>query len=142
MTAPLQLMVSSATAFLLKSAGYLVSRDGVILHIGDYTIVVGEACSGMRSLVSLMSVGAVYAYLQNISNRKRTILFLSIIPISIIANIFRLIVLALITYHFGDAAGQGFFHEFSGFFLFIVALGSLVIVDILLDRKRKKNAAT
>jgi exosortase len=136
-TAPLQLMVTVASAFVLKSAGYLVSRDGVILHIGDYTIVVGEACSGLRSMVSLMSVGAIYAYLQKISNLKRTVLFLSIIPISIIANIIRLIILALITYHYGDAAGQGFFHNFSGFVLFIIAMGCLVIVDVVLDRSKK-----
>ena len=136
-TAPLQLLVTVASALLLKLGGYLVSRDGVIMHIGDYTIIVGEACSGLRSLVSLMAVGAIYAYLQNISNMKRTVLFLSIIPISIIANIFRLIVLALITYYFGDAAGQGFFHNFSGFVLFIISIGCLVLVDVLLDKREK-----
>ena len=136
-TAPLQLLVTTVSAFLLKTAGYLISRDGVILHIGDYTIIVGEVCSGLRSLISLMAVGAIYAYLQNISNLKRSILFLSIIPISVIANIFRLIILSLITHYFGEAAGQGFFHNFSGLILFIVAIVCLVIVDALLDRGGK-----
>ncbi len=134
-TAPLQLLVTKASATLLQSTGYLISRDGVILHIGDYTIIVGEVCSGLRSLISLMAVGAIYAYQQSIGNVKRTVLFLSIIPISIIANVFRLVTLALITYYFGEAAGQGFFHNFSGFVLFVVAMICLVIVDALLDRK-------
>ncbi|HTP64320.1 MAG TPA: exosortase [Geobacteraceae bacterium] len=135
-TQPLQMMVTAASAFVLKSSGYLISRDGVILHIGDYTIVVGEACSGLRSLVSLMAVGSVYAYLQDISNLRRGLLLLSIIPIAIVANIIRLIALAMITYHFGDAAGQGFFHEFSGLVLFVIALGCLVVVDVMLARRR------
>ena len=135
LTAPLQLLVTTASAVLLQAVGFMISRDGVILHIGDYTIIVGEVCSGLRSLISLMAVGAIYAYLQEIANLKRTILFLSIIPISIIANICRLITLALITHYFGEAAGQGFFHNFSGFILFAVAMVCLVIVDALLDSK-------
>lgn len=141
-TGPLQMLVTRASAFLLKSAGYLINREGVILHIADYTIIVGEVCSGLRSLISLMAVGAIYAYLQTTSNVKRGVLFLSIIPISIIANIFRLIVLALITYYFGEAAGQGFFHNFSGFVLFVVAMVFLVIVDVVLERKAKPLAAS
>ena len=136
-TSPLQVMVTAASAFFLKAAGYLVSRDGVILHIGDYTVIVGEVCSGLRSLISLMAVGAIYAYLQEASNLKRAVLFISIIPIAVIANIFRLITLSLITYHFGEAAGQGFFHNFSGFVLFAVAMVCLVIMDALLDWRPK-----
>lgn len=139
-TSPLKLLVAKATTPLLAIFGYPVSRDGVILCIGDYSIVVGDACSGLRSLVSLMAVGALYAHMQKISLVKKVILFLSIIPISVAGNILRLVLLCLITYHFGDAAGQGFFHKFSGFFLFIVTLGCLVIVDVILDRGKKSDA--
>lgn len=139
-TAPLQLLVSVASAGLLKIAGYTIHRDGVILHIADYTIIVGEPCSGLRSLISLMAVGALYTYLQQMSNIKRAILFCSILPITIIANIFRLVALALITYYYGEAAGQGFFHDFSGFVLFIIAMICLVLVDSLLDRKPRRGS--
>ncbi|TAN41251.1 MAG: exosortase/archaeosortase family protein [Nitrospirae bacterium] len=135
-TFPLKLGVAVVSAYVLKAAGYLISRDGAIMYIGDYTIIVGDACSGMRSLVSLMAVGAVYAYLQTISNFKKVVLFLSVIPISIAANTIRLIVLALITYHYGEAAGQGFFHNFSGILLFLIAMGGLVCIDIFLNGKR------
>lgn len=133
-TSPLKQLVSVASTTALQTAGYIVSRNGVTVSIGDYSIIVGDACSGLRSLISLMAVGAIYAYMQKISGLKKTVLFLSIIPISIAANIIRLIALALITYYFGESAGQGFFHNFSGFLLFIVALASLVILDVLMDR--------
>jgi exosortase len=139
-TSPLKMLVATTATPLLAIFGYPVSRDGVILFIGDYSIIIGDACSGLRSLVSLMAVGALYVYLQKITTAKKGILFLSIIPISVAANILRLILLCLITYHFGDSAGQGFFHYFSGFFLFIVALGGLVIVDVILDRGKKSDA--
>lgn len=106
--------------------------------MGDYSIVVGDACSGLRSLTSLMAVGAIYAYLQKISNLKRFVLFLSIIPIAIAANIIRFLLLALITYYFGEATGQGFFHNFSGILLFAIALISLVILDAMIDRRSSK----
>jgi exosortase len=139
-TAPLQMLVTVASAGLLKFVGYTVHRDGVILHIADYTIIVGAPCSGLRSLISLMAVGALYTYLQKMSNIKRAILFCSILPITIFANIIRLVVLALITYYFGEAAGQGFFHDFSGFVLFIIAMISLVLFDALLDRISRRGS--
>lgn len=134
-TFPLKLGVAVVSVYILKAAGYLISRDGAIMYIGDYTIIVGDACSGMRSLVSLMAVGAFYGYLQTMSNFKRMTLFLSVIPIAIIANIIRLIVFALITYYFGEAAGQGFFHNFSGLLLFIIAMGCLVCIEVFLNRR-------
>lgn len=137
-TSPLKLLVAASTKSLLAMFSYPVVRDGVILTIGDYSVIVGDACSGLRSLVSLMAVGALYANMQNISAVKKGILFLSIIPISMAGNILRLVLLCLITYHFGDAAGQGFFHNFSGLLLFIVALSCLVIVDVLLEKSGKK----
>lgn len=135
-TSPLKTFVAAASTPVLSVLGYPIIRSGAFLLIGDYSIVVGDACSGMRSLVSLLAVGAIYAYMQKTSAIKKGILFLSIVPISVAANVLRLIILCLITYHFGDAAGQGFFHGFSGFLLFIVSLGSLVIIDVLMDRKK------
>ncbi|MCC6544220.1 MAG: exosortase [Nitrospirae bacterium] len=135
MTSPLKRMVAKATEIILSSAGYLISRNGVILFVGDYNIVVGDACSGLRSLISLMSVGAIYVYLTNSSALKRGLLFSSIIPIAIFANIIRLLLLALITYHFGEAAGQGFFHNFSGILVFVMSLIGLFLLDLLINRK-------
>jgi exosortase len=136
LTSPLKMFVAGASESLLRLAGYTLSRNGVILFIGDYSIVVGDACSGIRSLISLMAVGALYAYIQSTTNLKKVVLFLSIIPIAIGANIIRLMLFALITYHFGEAAGQGFFHYFSGILIFILSLMSLVLIDVFIINRR------
>ncbi|RNC73205.1 MAG: exosortase/archaeosortase family protein [Desulfuromonadales bacterium] len=137
LTSPLKMLVATASSRLLEMAGYLVSRNGATILINDYSIVVGDPCSGLRSLISLMAVGALYAYLQDSSNLKKTVLFLSIIPISIIANIVRLIMLALITLYMGEAAAEGFLHGFSGFLLFVIAMVCLVVLDALMERRAK-----
>jgi exosortase len=135
LTSPLKMLVATASASLLKLAGYLVSRNGATILMSDYSIIVGDPCSGMRSLISLMSVGALYAYLQPTSKLKKLALFFATIPISIMANIVRLMLLCLITYHLGEAAAEGFLHKFSGFLLFVVALASLVVLDIMMNRR-------
>jgi exosortase len=135
-TSPLKLFLAYVAERFLTFTGYAAGRSGTVLFIGDYSIVVGDACSGLRSLIALMAVGAVYAYLQKMPGWKRGALFLAVIPISVFANFIRLILLALITYYFGEAAGQGFFHYFSGLLLFSIALLSLVLVDVLLDQRR------
>jgi exosortase len=139
LTSPLKMFVAGVSESFLRLAGYTLNRNGVILFIGDYSIVVGDACSGVRSLISLMAVGALYSYLQATSNIKRVVLFLSIIPIAIGANIIRLMLFALITYHFGEAAGQGFFHYFSGILIFIMSLMSLVVIDVFIINRRSRH---
>ena len=141
LTSPLKNMVTAASAVFLRDIGYAADRDGVLLNIGDYTLVVGDACSGMRSLVSLMSVGALYSYVQKMPGSKRVLLFLSVLPISVAANTARLVALALITYYFGESAGQGFFHEFSGFFLFVVAVSCMFALEAAMTRGRKAGYA-
>lgn len=133
-TSPLKKLVAAASVPILSMMGYPVIRNGVLLYIGDYSIVIGDACSGLRSMVALLAVGALYAWPKHLSVVKKTMLFLSIIPIAIAANIVRLILLALITYYRGDSAGQKFFHDYSGFFLFLFSLMSLVVVDVMLER--------
>jgi exosortase len=134
LTSPLKMFVATASAALLKLAGYAVSRNGAVILINDYTIVVGDPCSGLRSLIALMAVGALYAQLQASSRLKRSVLFLSVIPISILANIVRLIMLCLITCYLGEAAAEGFLHGFSGFLLFVISLVCLVLVDVAIER--------
>jgi exosortase len=139
LTSPLKMFVAGVSGSLLKLVGYTINRNGVILFIGDYSVVVGDACSGIRSLISLMAVGALYAHIQSTSNLKKVVLFLSIIPIAIGANIIRLMLFALITYHFGEAAGEGFFHYFSGILIFILSLMSLVVIDVFIINRKKRS---
>jgi exosortase len=138
LTSPLKMFVATASASLLKGIGYLVTRNGATIFMSDYSITVGDPCSGMRSLIALTSVGALYAHLLQSSRIKKSVLFLSTVPISVLANIVRLMILCLITYHFGEAAAEGFLHKFSGFVLFVVSLGSLFLLDIVMHRRVAK----
>ena len=122
LTTPLKEMVSYATSGLLSFIHYPVSRDGVIINIGDYSLLVSDACSGLRSIISIMAVGSIFLYLQKIPFIHKLLIFILVLPITLFSNILRILLLALITYYYGEAAGQKFFHDFSGYLLFAVSL--------------------
>jgi exosortase B len=129
----MKLMVSAATEWILHVLGYPISRSGVVLQMGQYQLLVADACAGMRTLFMLEALGILYLNLIKHASWFRNIsLALLIVPISFAANIIRVIVLSLITYHWGDEAGQGFLHGFAGMVLFISALGITIFADGLL----------
>lgn len=137
LTGPLKQQVTAIAEEVLNQAGYPTGRSGVILNVGPYQLLVADACSGLHSLVSIASVGLVYIYLLAHRSRVRNaILVASLLPIGFVANIVRVIVLVLVTYHWGDEAGQGFIHGFSGIFLFAVGLLTLFGIDALVGRMR------
>ncbi|MFM9888696.1 MAG: exosortase B [Burkholderiales bacterium] len=130
LTSPLKQQVSAVVAHLLGTAGYAIGREGVILVVGQYQLMVADACSGLGSMFSLSALGLVYLHLAGHASRVRNALLLaSIVPIAFIANIIRVTALALITFHLGEAAGQGFMHGMAGMLLFVVALLSLIGLD-------------
>ena len=104
------------------------------LQIGQYQLLVADACAGLQTLLTLEALGLFYLNLVNHSSVYRNvILAILIVPISFSANVIRVIVLTLITYHFGDAAGQGFLHDFAGMVLFVSALVLILSVDGILQ---------
>jgi exosortase B len=132
-TGPLKMGVSYVASELLFDAGYPISRTGVILHVGPYLILVADACAGLTSMFSLEGVGLLY--LSMVGHRSRLhdlLLTLLLVPIAFGANVVRVIALVLVTYHLGDAAGQGFLHGFASLVLFGVALMLIVPVDRLI----------
>lgn len=132
-TQPLKLGVSWASEQVLYALGYPVSRSGVILGVGPYQLLVADACAGLNSLFTLEALGLLYLNVVRHSSALRNLMLaLLIVPISFCANVIRVLVLALVTLHMGDAAGQGFLHDFSGFVLFLSALGLIIGVDSLL----------
>ena len=134
LTMPMKMAVSWATELLLYNAGYPIARAGVILQIGQYQLLVANACAGLQTLLTLEALGLFYLNVVRHTSAFRNItLALFIIPISFSANVIRVIVLTLITYYFGDAAGQGFLHGFAGMVLFISALSLILGVDTLLQ---------
>ena len=133
LTGPLRAYVSVIAEAVLHALDYPIARSGVILHIGSYQLLVADACSGINSMFALSSMGLLYMYLmRHTSKWRNAILVASILPIAFATNVVRVIVLVLVTYHFGDAAGQGFIHGFSGIALFIIALLILFALDALL----------
>ena len=129
-TQPLKLAVSSVATSTLFALGYPIARTGVILQIGQYQLLVADACAGLHTLFSLEAMGLLYLNVVRHSSLLRNIaLAILIVPISFAANVIRVIVLALITYHFGDEAGQGFLHGFAGLVLFMTALMFIIATD-------------
>ncbi len=130
-TQPLKLAVSSVATSVLYSAGYPIARTGVILQIGQYQLLVADACSGLHTLFSLEAMGLLYLnVVRHTSLMRNIVLAILIVPISFAANVIRVMVLALITYHFGDEAGQGFLqHQGAGMVLFMTALIFIIATD-------------
>jgi exosortase B len=135
MTEALKVFASSAAAQSLWTLGYPVAQTGVVLVIGPYRLLVADACSGLHSLISLAALGLLYLHLSGTPGRIRALLVAAaILPIALAANVIRIIVLALITYYFGDEAGQSFLHELAGLIVFAAALLLFVSFDRLLAR--------
>lgn len=133
-TLPMKMAVSYVAEHVLHWFGYNIGRAGVVLQIGKYQLLVADACAGMHTLVSLEALGMLYLNMVKHNSVFRNVtLAILIVPISFTANVIRVIVLTLVTYHFGNEAGQGFIHGFAGILLFIVALTLIVSVDSVLQ---------
>ncbi|MCW7537309.1 exosortase B [Aquabacterium sp. A7-Y] len=144
LTGPLKRTVSVVAETILYEVGYPIARSGVVLTIGQYQLLVADACSGLNSMFSLSALGLLYVYLMKHSKPWRNVAIIaSILPIAFLANAVRVMILVLVTYHFGDEAGQGFVHGAAGMVLFLIALVLLFSFDGLLglfDRKPRKSA--
>jgi exosortase B len=141
-TAPLKSAVSAVASDLLYRLGYPVARSGVVMTVGPYQLLVADACAGLNSMFTLEALGMLYMNLMRYTNPIRNIvLSLLLVPTAFAANIVRVMILVLVTYHFGDEAGQGFVHGFAGMVLFMVALGLMLVLDKLLGLFLPANKA-
>ncbi len=132
-TGPLKQHISELAEAILYEAGYPIARSGVTLTIGQYQLLVADACSGLNSMFSLSAMGLLFLYLmQHTSPLRNGVIIASLLPIAFVANVVRVIILVLVTYHFGDEAGQGFIHGFAGILLFIISLLFLFALDGML----------
>lgn len=144
-TQPLKIWISRATIDLLYEAGYPIAGSGVTIQIGQYQLLVAAACAGLNSLISLSAIGLFYVYIRHNANwRYAALLMLAIIPVAVIANFARVLILVLITYHFGEAMAQGFIHNFAGVTMFAISVLGIFAVDALASplRRRLEGSAT
>jgi exosortase A len=135
-TFPMQLFASKVAGSSLYLIGIPALREGNVILLANTSLEVAEACSGIRSLISLLALSVVFAYFSQKTTLKKVLLILSTFPISIIANAARVTGTGILAHHYGDKVAQGFFHGFSGWILFVVAFVCLFVVGSLLSRAR------
>jgi exosortase len=129
-TQPIKIAISAWTVSLLYSLGYPIASSGVTIQIGQFQLLVAAACAGLNSIMTLTALCLFYVYLRHRSNPVAfAVTALAAIPVAIISNFVRVIVLVLVTYHLGDAAAQGFIHDFAGLLMFAVALMTIFAID-------------
>lgn len=143
LTMPMKMAVSYVAEYVLYGVGYPIARTGVILQIGQYKLLVADACAGLHTLFTLEALGLLYLnVVQRDSLFRNITLACLIVPISFTANVIRVMALTLITYHLGDEAGQGFLHGFAGMVLFLTALLLIMGVDRVIHAvERWRNRA-
>ena len=127
-TLPLQILASKLASALLPIFGVPVLREGNVIELPAMKLEVAEACSGIRSLMSLFTLSVFYGYFVEKSNLRRAILAVASIPIAIAANAVRILGTGLFVQYWDPEKALGFFHEFSGWVMFLVSLGCLFIV--------------
>jgi exosortase B len=134
LTMPMKMAVSYVAENILFWAGYPIARTGVILQVGQYKLLVADACAGLHTLFTLEALGLLYLnIIRHDSLFRNVALAILVVPISFAANVIRVMILTLITYHYGDEAGQGFLHGFAGMVLFLSALLLIIGMDSLLQ---------
>jgi len=142
LTMPMKMAVSYVSEQILYWADYPIARNGVILQIGQYQLLVADACAGLQTLLTLEALGLFYLnVVRHTSVFRNVALAILIVPISFTANVIRVITLTLITYYLGDEAGQGFLHGFAGIVLFLSALILILSMDALLQFIVRSRAA-
>ncbi|WP_235011484.1 exosortase/archaeosortase family protein [Bryocella elongata] len=133
-TFPLQLLASRVASGMLPLAGVPVLREGNVINLPAMQLEVAEACSGIRSLMSLLTVAIIFGYFVERTNMRRVLLALASIPIAVAANSIRIFGTGLCVQYWDPDKAMGFFHEFSGWLIFLVSLSLLYAVHLVMGR--------
>ncbi len=138
-TLPLQLFATKATVAILHIFDLPSVRHGNIIFLPNFKLEVAEACSGLRSLVTLMALGALYGYLTLQGTIRPLTLFIMTVPVAIAVNIFRLVITAFGAYAISPKVAESFLHELSGLLVFIIALVAIIIIGSILGWKKSRS---
>ncbi len=132
---PLKMLVAKVGVWIISILGLPIYREGFNITIPEGHLLVGNPCSGLRSLVSFLALSSVFAYVSTLTNIKKSILFFSAIPIALISNIIRVPLLILISHYWGidAAAPDTFVHTASGIFVFAIGLILLFSIKHFLE---------
>lgn len=132
-TLPLRYGISVITEMILKALHYPINREGLLLMVGKSEIYMGAPCSGFRSLITMISLGLAYVYITKGTAKKRIILLSSIIPLTMMGNLMRVVSTCLAAFYFGNTITSKF-HDISGYAIFAILILGMMGIDSLLDR--------
>ena len=136
---PLQLIAAKIATSSMQGCGVPVLREGNIMHLATISLDVEEACSGIRSLLSLTALGVLYGYLTEDRWLFRSIIVLSVVPIAVAANVFRVTVTGFMAHYVSPQSAQGFFHGVGGMSIFVISLLLLFGVSAGLKVSKRKR---
>lgn len=137
-TLPLRYISAAGVELIFCLFHYPFERQGLMYVVKGQEMMVDAACSGFRSLITMFSLGIVYVYVNKSSAIKKAVLVLAILPLSILGNILRIIIISLIGVYFGKEAAQGFLHSFSGIVIFLFIVLGFLAIEALWGRKEVK----
>lgn len=139
-TQPIKIAISDAAVQVLHVLGYPIASLGVMIQIANYQLLVAAACAGLNSIITLSAICLFYAYLRHKSDWPSFLIVAAfILPVAVFSNFVRVLILILVTYHFGEAAGQGFIHDFAGLTVFAIAIATIFTIDALASRLRERR---
>lgn len=133
---PLKALVTKYSVLFMQFIGITVLREGNIIMFGNVVLQVVDACSGIRSLISLIAIGIAFAYVSQTSKLRKIILVFSTIPIAISTNSARIILTGILARYYGSEVSKGFFHEFAGLGVFMLSIILLIVTGVLLKKIR------
>jgi len=139
LTVKLKLIAAQSATGVLNRIGFPSVLDGSIIRMPNSFTHVGAPCSGLRSLISLLTLGVIFAFFMKISYLKKTILLLSTMPIAIATNVMRITMLSIVNDLYGEKVALGFFHDFSGFLVFAFAFCGLFVVGKILEPRQGED---
>ena len=133
-TFPLQLLASQLATGLLSAVSVPVLRQGNVIQLPSTSLEVVAACSGIRSLMSLVALAAIFGYLINRGIWQRWLLVILAVPIAVVANSIRIMGAGILAQYWDPDKAEGFFHLFEGWVIFVLSLALLVIADKMISR--------
>ncbi len=129
----LKVFASELATLIVNRVGILATREGSVIKTMHSYLVVDDLCSGIRSMISLIALGALMAHMSRLGRAKKIALFFASIPIAILSNVIRIVIFTIISEVYGPGACSGFFHDIAGILVFVIAFFGLLVTSKILE---------